>query len=65
MLQHYVPAICDEINSRSEFLTTAGEPYNDHGRFQTLFEYESLVAELDMDVVNVLLSIGSSCCYFY
>ena len=53
--QHYVPAICDEINSKSEFLTAyAGEPYNDHGRFQTLFEYESLVAELvDMDVVNV------------
>ena len=53
--QHYVPAICDEINSRAEFLTGyAGEPYNDHGRFQTLFEYESLVAELvDMDVVNV------------
>lgn len=53
--EHYVPAICDEVNSRSEFLTGyAGEPYNDHGRFQTLFEYESLVAELiDMDVVNV------------
>ncbi|MEY8417450.1 aminomethyl-transferring glycine dehydrogenase subunit GcvPA [Tissierella praeacuta] len=53
--QHYVPAVCDEINSRSEFLTAyAGEPYNDHGRFQTLFEYESLLAELlDMDVVNV------------
>lgn len=53
--QHYVPAVCDEINSRSEFLTGyAGEPYNDHGRFQALFEYESLLAELlDMDVVNV------------
>lgn len=53
--QHYVPAICDEVNNRSEFLTAyAGEPYNDHGRFQTLFEYESLVAELlDMEVVNV------------
>jgi len=53
--QHYVPAVCDEVNSRAEFLTGyAGEPYNDHGRFQTLFEYESLVAELlDMDVVNV------------
>lgn len=53
--QHYVPAICDEISGRSEFLTAyAGEPYNDHGRFQSLFEYESLVAELvDMDVVNV------------
>lgn len=52
---HYVPAICDEINSRSEFLTAyAGEPYEDHGRFQALFEYESLMAELlDFDVVNV------------
>jgi len=53
--QHYVPTICDEINHRSEFLTAyAGEPYEDHGRFQSLFEYESLMAELlDVDVVNV------------
>ena len=53
--QHYVPTICDEINQRSEFLTAyAGEPYEDHGRFQSLFEYESLMAELlDVDVVNV------------
>jgi len=33
--QHHVPAVCDEINQRSEFLTAyAGEPYDDHGRFQ-------------------------------
>ena len=53
--QHYVPAICDEITGRAEYLTAyAGEPYEDHGRFQTLFEYESLMAELlDVDVVNV------------
>lgn len=53
--QHYVPAVCDEINNRSEFLTAyAGEAYNDHGRFQTLFEYESLLAELlDTEVVSV------------
>ena len=53
--QHYVPAVCDEINRRSEFLTAyAGEPYEDHGRFQSLFEYQSLMGELlDMDVVNV------------
>jgi glycine dehydrogenase subunit 1 len=53
--QHYVPAICDEINSRGEFLTAyGGEPYNDHGRFQSLFEYQSLMAELlDFDIVNV------------
>lgn len=52
---HYVPAICDEIARRSEFLTAyAGEPYEDFGRFQTLWEYESLMAELlDMDICNV------------
>lgn len=53
--KHYVPAVCDEVNSRMEFLTGyAGEPYNDLGRFQTLFEYESLMAELlDTEVVSV------------
>ncbi|MBE1553012.1 aminomethyl-transferring glycine dehydrogenase subunit GcvPA [Sporosarcina limicola] len=52
---HYVPAICDEINQRAEFLTAyAGDPYEDLGRYQALFEYQSLMAELvDMDVVNV------------
>jgi len=53
--QHYIPAVCDEINTRAEFLTAyGGEPYEDHGRFQALFEYQSLVGELvDMEVVNV------------
>jgi glycine dehydrogenase subunit 1 len=53
--QHHVPAICDEINSRGEFLTGyGGEMYNDFGRFQALFEYQSMVGELvDMTVVNV------------
>ncbi len=53
--QHYVPAVCDEVNQRSEFLTAyAGEPYDDHGRFQALFEYASMMGELlNMDVVNV------------
>ena len=53
--QHHVPAVCDEINRRSEFLTAyAGEPYDDHGRFQALFEYASMMGELlNMDVVNV------------
>ncbi|GLH73125.1 glycine dehydrogenase [Geothrix limicola] len=52
---HYVPAICDEITRRAEFLTAyAGEPYEDFGRFQALWEYESLMAELlDMDICNV------------
>ncbi len=53
--QHHVPAVCDEINGRGEFLTAyAGEPYDDHGRFQALFEYASMMGELlNMDVVNV------------
>jgi glycine dehydrogenase subunit 1 len=53
--QHHVPAVCDEVNSRGEFLTAyAGEPYDDHGRFQVLFEYASMMGELlNMDVVNV------------
>ncbi|NIN64439.1 MAG: aminomethyl-transferring glycine dehydrogenase subunit GcvPA [Anaerolineae bacterium] len=53
--QHHVPAVCDEVNQRGEFLTAyAGEPYDDHGRFQALFEYSSMMGELlNMDVVNV------------
>lgn len=52
---HFVPAVVDEVINRSEFLTAyAGEPYEDHGRFQALFQYQSLMAELlAMDVVNV------------
>ena len=52
---HHVPAVVDEVIRRSEFLTAyAGEPYEDHGRFQALFEYQSLMGELlAMDVVNV------------
>ncbi|MEO6943632.1 MAG: aminomethyl-transferring glycine dehydrogenase subunit GcvPA [Lacisediminihabitans sp.] len=52
---HYVPAVVDEVINRSEFLTAyAGEPYEDHGRFQALFQYQSLMAELlNQDVVNV------------
>ncbi|MDQ1324622.1 MAG: glycine dehydrogenase subunit 1, partial [Chloroflexota bacterium] len=52
---HHVPAVCDEINGRGEFLTAyAGDPYEDHGRFQALWEYESMMGELlERDVVNV------------
>lgn len=52
---HYVPAVCDDINQRSEFLTAySGRAYEDHGRWQALFEYASLMGELlDMDVVNL------------
>lgn len=52
---HYVPAVVDEVIGRGEFLTAyAGEPYEDHGRFQALFEYCSQMGELlEQDVVNV------------
>ncbi|MGO3146512.1 MAG: aminomethyl-transferring glycine dehydrogenase subunit GcvPA [Leucobacter sp.] len=53
--QHYVPAICGEINGRAELLTAyAGESTEDHGKWQALFEYTSLMAELlEMDVVSI------------
>lgn len=50
---HYVPAVCDEINSRYEFLTAySGKTYEDHGRYQALYEFASMMGDLlNMDVV--------------
>ena len=52
--RHYVPAICDEIAGRAEFLTAyCGDTYSDHGKMQAIFEYTSMMGELlDMDVVS-------------
>lgn len=45
--QHYVPAVCDTIASRDEFLTAyVGDAYSDHGKFQALFEFQSMIGEL-------------------
>lgn len=57
---HYVPAICDEINGRAEFLTAyCGETYADHGKLQAIFEFTSQMGELlDMDVVSFTLYDG-------
>lgn len=51
---HYVPAVCDEINSRSEFVTAyAGDVYSDLGRYQALFEFQSMIGDLTaMDIVS-------------
>lgn len=51
---HYVPAVCDEINARSEFLTAyAGDVYTDLGRYQALFEFQSMIGDLvAMDIVT-------------
>jgi glycine dehydrogenase subunit 1 len=53
--QHHVPAICDEIVRRSEFLTSVwGTPSSDHGRNQTWFEFTSQLGELvGMDFVGL------------
>src|SRR5262249_48825951 len=45
--RHYVPAVCDEIVRRSEFLTSVwGTASSDHGRNQAWFEYQSQLGEL-------------------
>jgi len=45
--QHFVPAVCDEINGRGEFLTAyAGFFWADHGKWQAWFEYSSMMGEL-------------------
>ena len=52
---HYVPAVVQEIVSRSEFLTayTPYQPEVSQGMLQTLFEYQSMMCELTgMDVSN-------------
>ena len=50
---HFVPAVCDEIVGRGEFLTAySGGNYSDLGKHQARFEYNSLMAELlDYEVV--------------
>ena len=52
--KHQVPAICDELNSRGEFLTAyCGDTYSDHGKMQAIFEYTSMMGELlDTEVVS-------------
>lgn len=53
--QHHVPAICDEIASRTEFLTPVwGTASSDHGRNQAWFEFASQLGELlELDFVGL------------
>src|SRR5438105_11638527 len=52
--QHFVPAVCDEIRGRAEFLTAyGGDSYADLGKYQAIFEFQSLIGELaGMEVVS-------------
>lgn len=44
---HYVPAVCDTIAGRDEFLTAyVGETYSDHGKWQAQFETASMIGEM-------------------
>lgn len=50
----HVPAVVDEIINRAEFVTSyGGGPYADLGKYQAIFEFQSLIGELvGMDVVS-------------
>lgn len=51
---HDIPAVCDEINSRAEFLTAyGGDTYSDLGKHQAIFEFQSMIGELvGMEMVS-------------
>lgn len=53
--QHHVPAVCDELVRRQEWLTSVfGSPESDHGRNQAWFEFSSQLGELlEMDLVGM------------
>ena len=53
--QHHVPAACDEVVRRNEWLTSVfGEPSSDHGRNQAWFEFCSQLGEpLDLSLIHI------------
>jgi glycine dehydrogenase subunit 1 len=53
--QHYVPAVCDEIASRMEFVTAYGSgTYTALGQWQAFYEFQSMMGELlEMEVVSL------------
>ena len=61
---HFIPSVCNEINSRSEFVTAyTGDVYTDLGRYQALFEFQSMIGDLvEMDAVGFPLYDWSTAC---
>jgi glycine dehydrogenase subunit 1 len=61
---HFIPSVCNEINSRSEFATAyTGDVYTDLGRYQALFEFQSMIGDLvDMDAVGFPLYDWATAC---
>ncbi len=63
MYDHYVPAVCDMVLQRGEFLTayTPYQPEMSQGVLQAIFEYQTAICELTgMDVSNASGYDGST-----